>query len=106
MGDVPQSLHSILAHVVLPAISRVLPDDPLSLLRLASSPSPFVGPFANDEQNVNAIQLEIEVSGEKFIHVIYDPETFTSIKDSRDRLVSDLADWVAESSFGWGQKRD
>jgi hypothetical protein len=26
--------------------------------------------------------------------------------DWRERLRSDMADWVAESRFGWGQNRD
>jgi hypothetical protein len=87
-----------LTELVSPAMLRVMPKDPINRVQLAHSPSL--------NSDVDAIRLDISVAGEEFGYVIFDPATFISTKDARDRLISVLADFVAESEFGWGQKRD
>lgn len=62
--------------------------------------------FASRHAPENSVEFAVAVAGEEFRRVIDDPDTFHSFADSRDRLASDLADWVAESTFGWGQERD
>lgn len=65
--------------------------------------SEIVGPDRYDHPPAD-LQLQIEVAGEEFI--FSGLGVHESISDTRDRLISDLADFVAESRFGWGQKRD
>jgi hypothetical protein len=91
----------ILSDVVSPALGRVVPNDAIERLQLAMMQNPYNTSHAND-----AIGLEVQISDEVFRRDVYAPEVFISVERSRDQLVSDLADWVAESSFGWGQKRD
>lgn len=93
-----RSLLWILTDIVSPALQQVLPDDAITRVQLAHCPTPYTGP--------DAVRLEVNVAGEDFGYVVFDPETFISTEDARDRLTSELADFVAESQFGWGQKRD
>lgn len=97
-----QLLTRVLTEIVVPAVQRVLPEDPIDQLELAYCANPYV----ENETKQDAIRFEIQVAGEVWGHVIYAPEVFVSFEESRDRLISDLADFVAESRFGWGEKRD
>ena len=100
-GGMTGSLSWVLSRIVAPALDQVLPDDPITHVRLVQCPSPY----ANDELLPNAVCVELEVAGESFVYVAYDPETFSTTEDARQQLVSVLADFVAESKFGWGQQR-
>jgi hypothetical protein len=101
-----RSMPWVLSEIVSPALLKIMPDDPISLVRLARHPSPFVGPYADENAAPLAVQIEVEVAGEVFVDIAYDPATMPSGADARNRLASNLADFVAESRFGWGQKRD
>lgn len=91
----------VLSEIVAPALQQVLPDDPMARLQLVRCPSPYAGPDVTPD----AVQIEVDVAGEGFVYIAYDPVTFSTADDSRERLVSELADFVAESRFGWGQLR-
>lgn len=91
----------VLSEIVAPALQQVLPDDPMAWLQLVRCSSPYADPYATPD----AVQLKFEVAGESFVYVVYDPKTFSTADDARERLVSELADFVAESRFGWGQLR-
>jgi hypothetical protein len=102
-GRMTRSMLWVLSEIVLPALRRVLPDDPITRVHLTHCPSPYDGPDGTPD----AVQLEVEVAGEVFVDVAYDPMAAMSTEDdARERLISNLADFVAESRFGWGQKRD
>lgn len=90
-----------LTEVAMPALRKVLPRDAISRVELSHCENPYSGRRARD-----AIRIDVEVGEDHFSQVIYAPEVFHSIEDSRDRLASDLADWAAESTFGWGEKRE
>lgn len=96
-----RSIPWVLSEIVAPALQQVLPDDPMARLQLIRCRSPYAGRDATPD----AIQVEIDVSGEGFVYTAYDPVTFSTADDARERLVSELADFVAESRFGWGQLR-
>lgn len=101
MAWVTRSMPWVLSEIVAPALLQVLPDDPMVRLQLVRCPSPYAGPDATPE----AVQIVVDVAGESFVYFPYDPRTFSTVDDARERLVSALADFVAESRFGWGQLR-
>ncbi len=96
-----RSIPWVLSEIVAPAVQRVLPEDPIARLQLTHCPSSY----ADRDATPDAVQVEIEVAGEGFVYIAYDPVTFSTAEDARERLVSEMADFVAESKFGWGQLR-
>lgn len=83
------------SEVVGPAISAVLKDDELGDAELTLRSS----------DDGNQVQMFLTVRGERFEDLIYDASMDYPLSGWRDRLTSNLQDFVAESKFGWGQKR-
>lgn len=85
-------LASVLEQVVLPAVRAVLrPEEPDHLsLRI-------------DADGTYELVLRV---GDDVVHdQVVQPQAPSAPHEWRERLTSNLVDWVAESGFGWGQDR-
>ncbi|GAA2141731.1 hypothetical protein GCM10009844_12370 [Nocardioides koreensis] len=88
----------VVAHIVAPALEAVLrPDevDAASVARRAPSADP---------RHWYA-ELELSLVGERLVDRVYESTIDASVTDWRNRLASNLQDFVAESRFGWGEWR-
>ncbi len=89
------SLVEAMSEVVLPAVRAVFEEDEISSFEVSHS----------DELD-GSIRLSLMARGETFVdYVVQGHVNGTSVEDWCDRLRSNLADFVAESRFGWGQNR-
>ena len=90
-------LQTALSSVALPALDRVVEVGELESVQidLVEDPSP------------GSIVIRVRLVGEVFEDLLIDarvqPEP--AVEEFRDRFVSNLVDFVAESRFGWGQNR-
>lgn len=90
------SLTDALTEVVGPAVRAVFQDDEVTTLSVAVDPGLLGG----------SISLFLTAVGEEFTDVVVQGDvTDYGVDDWRERLRSNLADFVAESRFGWGQDR-
>jgi hypothetical protein len=79
--------------IVLPAIEAVFREREVATIELRASSG--------------SLHLSLTVEGETFHdEVVQAGVPDQSPEDWRERLRSNLADFVAESRFGWGQSRD
>jgi hypothetical protein len=82
--------------VVLPAVGAVFREGEVSAIHLDL-----------DETSGRSVSLLITAKGETFRdRVVQGDVPGHSAEDWRERLRSNLVDFVAESRFGWGQNRD
>ncbi len=98
------SAQQALSEIVVPAIARVLQDGELDSLQLGWGDITV----APADSPIRCLVLRLEVVGEVFNDVIYDIRSADTqtLDGLRERLDSNLVDFVAESSFGWGQNRE
>lgn len=83
---------TVAAEVVLPVLRGLTRPDEVDDVAVARSGS--------------AVRVRIVLRGETWEHVLWEPSYPPwSPVEARDRLRSDLQDFIAESSFGWGQRR-
>lgn len=88
-------LDELLGAVVAPVVAALLPDDDVEELSLYREVDD--GPH---------VVLRVVAAGETFRFFVRAPgQAPESADDLRHRLAEDLQDFVAESSFGWGQQR-
>jgi hypothetical protein len=90
------SLVDALADVVVPAVRAVFEGDEVTAISVAFDPALLGG----------SITLSLTAVGEDCTDLVVQGDVggFT-VDDWRERLRSNLADFVAESRFGWGQDR-
>jgi hypothetical protein len=90
------SLADAVNEIVVPAVREVFEEGEVSAIAVWSDPDLLGG----------SITMSLTAVGEHFHDIVIqgDAEGYT-VADSRERLRSDMADWVAESRFGWGQNR-
>ena len=80
--------------VVLPALRAVFAADEVSDISVTTGPE------------AGTVSVTIMVEGETFHdHVVQGGVPGVGVEEWRERLRSNLADFVAESRFGWGQNR-
>ncbi len=90
------TLADALAEVVVPAVRAVFKDGEVTSVTVTFDP----------ELRGGSIALSLTAVGEEFDDVVVQGDvTGYSVDDWRERLRSDLADFVAESRLGWGQDR-
>jgi hypothetical protein len=88
------SLVEVASAIVLPALESVFGDGEIESFTIASS-----GTGTN-------VWIELVVVGETYRDVVIDGDAAPQTEQYwRDRLTSNLADFVSESHFGWGQNR-
>ena len=87
-----------MARIVAPALEAVLEAeevDAASVVRRTPSA---------DRRHWYA-EVELSLVGERFVDRVYESTLEVSVVDWRNRFASNLQDFVAESRFGWGQRR-
>ena len=90
------SLTDALGEVVAPAVRAVFQDDEVTAISVAFDPALLGG----------SITVSLTAVGEDFTDLVVQGNvTGHSVDHWRDRLRSNLADFVSESGFGWGQDR-
>ncbi|WP_435743882.1 hypothetical protein [Nocardioides sp. SYSU DS0663] len=90
------SLLDAVAVVVLPALRSVFDDDEVSSAELAYS-----------DDGGGPLTLALTARGETFHDLVVQEDVpHTTAEEWRERLRSNLVDFVAESRFGWGENRD
>jgi hypothetical protein len=90
------TLADALAEVVVPAVRAVFKNGEVTAVTVTFDPELLGG----------SIALSLTAVGEEFDDVVVQGDvTGYSVDDWRERLRSDLADFVAESRLGWGQDR-
>lgn len=87
------SLLDILRDVVDPAVRAVLTDDEVTAVGVR---------YAED----GMVRLEVEALGDTFTDWVVQPGVEVQEGGWAERLRSNLVDFVAESSGGWGQDRE
>ncbi|RKR75684.1 hypothetical protein [Frondihabitans australicus] len=103
MRTVEDYVNDVIPRVYMPVMSELLTEQELSTLELsiraapdgAALPGDFV--IGTDEE-----WLVVTVHGEQFNAWLAADMTDD---ENRQRFSSDLQDWIAETSFGWGQLR-
>lgn len=86
----------VASEVVLPAMSAVFKDGEVSALELRLS-----------DEAAGSFDLLLRAKGETFRdYVVQGDVEGVSVQEWRERLRSNLVDFVAESRFGWGENRD
>jgi hypothetical protein len=82
--------------VVLPAVRAVFRDGEVSTIRLDI-----------DDLGGGSVSLSLTAKGETFRDLVVQANVDEDSPEAwRERLRSNLVDFVAESRFGWGQNRD
>jgi hypothetical protein len=90
------SLADAMAEVVVPAVRAVFKDDEVTAVSVTFDPELLGG----------SITLSLTAVGEQFNDLVVQGDvTGYGIDEWRERLRSDMADFVSESRFGWGQDR-
>jgi ketosteroid isomerase-like protein len=90
------SLADVASAIVAPAVNAVFRDGEVSAIHLSI-----------DEAGGGSVALSITARGETYFdHVVQVGVDHATAADWRERLRSNLADFVAESRFGWGENRD
>jgi hypothetical protein len=89
-----ESLLDVMLSVVEPAVRAVFADSEVEALRLSVA----------DE---GGFSMRVVAVGEAYEDWVIQPDAQSmSPDDWRERLRSNLVDFVAESRFGWGQNRE
>jgi hypothetical protein len=57
------------------------------------------------ERTGGEVRLELTLRGEIFRTTLWSPAVEEAAADARDRLASDLQDFIAESRFAWSESR-
>ena len=81
----------LLDDVVSPVLRALLRDGELEALSV--------------EHTGGEVQLELTLRGEIFRTTLWSASIDEPPADTRDRLASDLQDFIAESRFAWGDQR-
>jgi hypothetical protein len=90
------SLADVLSQIVGPAVADVFEDGEVSMIAVKFDPDLAEG----------SITVSLTAVGEEFYDLAVQGDVGGyDVAEWRDRLRSDMADWVAESQFGWGQNR-
>lgn len=90
------SLVDVAVDVVLPAVRAVFHEGEVTGIHLDI-----------DESQGGSVSLSLMAKGEPFHDwVVQTHGQDRSFEDWRERLRSNLVDFVAESRFGWGENRD
>jgi hypothetical protein len=90
------TLADALSEVVVPAVRAVFGEGEVTALTVTFDPHLLGG----------SLTLSLTAVGEEFTDLVVQRDvTGYGVDDWRERLRSDLADFVAESGFGWGQDR-
>jgi hypothetical protein len=85
-----------LNEIATPAIEEVFEEGEVSAITVKLDP----------ELGEGWITLSLTAVGEDFYdYMVHGDVDGCGVADWRERLRSNLADWVAESRFGWGQNR-
>ena len=88
------SLINVASEIVLPALRAVFREGEVSAIHV-------------DEALGGSVSLWLEAQGETFNDLVVQGDVEgLSGEDWRERLRSNLVDFVAESRFGWGENRD
>lgn len=97
MSDEIDRLSVIASEVV----HRTLPSDLSAILAIRQdSPTLSSKPIGDSRSEV---WMDLEVEAENFSLILASPEQWSETEEElRDRLGSELSDWIAESRFGWG----
>lgn len=88
----------VMASVVSPALEVMLKPDELHAVSLARRTGP-------DSESHWYAELELDLVGERFVDRVYESTIDCSVTEWRNRLASNLQDFVAESRFGWAEWR-
>ena len=90
------NLTDALSQIVAPAVADVFRDGEVSAIVVRSEPDLQGG----------SITVSVTAEGEDFYDLVVQGNLEGGVvADWRERLRSDMADWVAESRFGWGENR-
>lgn len=88
----------VMALIVSPVLEVMLKPEELHAASLARRQGP-------DSESHWYAELELNLVGERFIDRVYESTIDSSVTEWRNRLASNLQDFVAESRFGWGEWR-
>jgi hypothetical protein len=89
------SVVDALNQIVVPAVQDVFEDGEVSAVAVMLDP----------DLDGGSITVSLTAVGEDFYDLVVQGGVEGVVADWRERLRSDMADWVAESRFGWGQNR-
>ncbi len=90
------SVTEALDRIVVPAVADVFQDSEVTAVSVTFDPAAHSG----------SISVLLTAEGEGFHDLVVQGDVpGCTVADWRERLRSNLADWVAESRFGWGQDR-
>ncbi|MFZ2014975.1 MAG: hypothetical protein WAV00_14230 [Nocardioides sp.] len=84
-----------MSEVVVPAIRAVFREGEVTAFTVS----------LDRELAGGSLTLSLTAVGEEFRDLVVQGDVRAGVDDWRERLRSDLADFVAESGFGWGQDR-
>lgn len=90
------SVVDALNQIVVPAVQDVFEDGEVSAVAVRLDP----------DLDGGSITVSLMAVGEDFYDLVVQGGVEGAVADWRERLRSSMADWVAESRFGWGQNRD
>ena len=88
----------VMAFIVSPALEVMLKPEELHAVSLARRQGP-------DSESHWYADLELNLVGERFHDRVYESTIDASVTEWRNRLASNLQDFVAESRFGWSEWR-
>ena len=88
----------VMASIVSPALEVMLKPEELHAVSLTRRTGP-------DSESHWYADLELNLVGERFHDRVYESTIDASGTEWRNRLASNLQDFVAESRFGWGEWR-
>ena len=88
----------VMAFIVSPALEVMLQPDELHAVSLARRQG-------SDSESHWYADLELNLVGERFVDRVYENTIDAPVTEWRNRLASNLQDFVAESRFGWGEWR-
>ena len=88
----------VMASIVSPALEVMLKPEELHAVSLTRRTGP-------DSEPHWYADLELNLVGERFHDRVYESTIDASVTEWRNRLASNLQDFVAESRFGWGEWR-
>jgi len=95
-SDIVMELVDAASEVVVPAMRAVFKEGEVSAFKLS----------VTDELG-GSVAVSLTARGERFDdYVVQGVTPQTSVAEWRERLRSNLVDFVAESRFGWGENRD
>ena len=103
MRSVDDYVNDVIPRVYMPVIRELLTEQELATLELSIRAAPDGAALRGDFViGTDEEWLVVTVHGEQFNAWLASEKTDD---ENRDRFYSDLRDWIAETSFGWGQFR-